>query len=259
VSAYTPQPPMRPGSLRPVDAFKASVDLVKTNYFLYLGVTFVGSLIGALTCTILLGPMMCGIFMCYLAAMRGEHVQFDRLFKGLDYFLPGFLVSLALIGLAVLVNIPSWIVGALSPANTGSADVDLGAQLAFSGLSLTIGIVTGVVQSFVSMIVMFAFPLIVDRGLGAGDALGSSIRASMANLPGVLGLVGINFLVGVVGVLLCCIGGIFLVPIQFGMYAYAYRMMFPDDAQAATGGWPPPGAGPYGQGGPIPPYGAPYR
>jgi hypothetical protein len=270
VSTYYPQPDAPAGSLRPVDAFKSAMDLIKPNYLLLLGIVLVGSLIGLFSCAILFGPMMCGIFVCYLAAIRGEQVAFDRLFKGFDYFLPGFLVILVMIGLSLILNIPNWLVGAMSGAADNSSDVYGGAGLALSGLAIVVNLATAAVQSFVSTMLMFAFPLIVDRGLGAGDALGTSLRASLANIPGVLGLALINFGIGLVGVLLCCIGGIFLVPLQFAMYAVAYRQMFPDTTPAAPGGYPPaqggwppqsPGGGwpPPGQGGGWPPPGqGPY-
>lgn len=255
MTAYSPQPEFREGALRPLDAFKEGVEIAKSDYLMLLLVTFVGFLIGILTCTILLGPMFCGIYMCYFAAQRREPVAFDKLFRGFDYFLPAFLAALAMVVATIFINIPSWALGMVAEPPADAGPEDLGRILALSGMNLVVSVGTGLIQSFVSTMLMFAFPLIVERGLGAGDALGLSVRASLANMGGILGIVLINFALGIAGALACCIGGIFLLPVQFGMYAIAYRMMFGDIAPPPAsphGGapsWPPPN---------NPPYGAPY-
>ena len=66
---------------------------IKDRYWLFLGVSLVAMLIGGAVPVVLIGPMMCGLYLCLLAKMRGEQVQFDKLFKGFDYFVPGLVAA----------------------------------------------------------------------------------------------------------------------------------------------------------------------
>ena len=57
--------------------------MVRPQYWLMVAVVLVGILIGSFApMGILLGPMMCGIYLCLLGLMRGERIEFGLLFKG---------------------------------------------------------------------------------------------------------------------------------------------------------------------------------
>jgi uncharacterized membrane protein len=64
------------------------------------------------------------------------------------------------------------------------------------------------------------------------------MKAGRANLGGVLGLLLLNALLGIVGVLLCVVGVYFYMPISFAATAVAYRRVFP--AVPETFAQPPP-------------------
>ena len=59
-------------------------------------------LIGGAVPVVLIGPMMCGLYLCLFAKMRGEPVEFGMLFKGFDYFVQG-LVAAAIQTLPVIL------------------------------------------------------------------------------------------------------------------------------------------------------------
>jgi hypothetical protein len=48
----------------------------------------------------------------------------------------------------------------------------------------------------------------------------------MTNFGGILGLIGIGILLTILGVLACCIGVFFTLPVFFGAIAYAYEDLF---------------------------------
>ena len=79
----------------------------------------------------------------------------------------------------------------------------------------------------------FAYPLLVDRNLQA-MAGAQTLAKRVANKWGVLGLMILNWLLSMVGALLCYIGLFLYLPIMFGSFAVAYRRIFPELA-------PPPG------------------
>jgi uncharacterized membrane protein len=73
----------------------------------------------------------------------------------------------------------------------------------------------------------FALPLIVDRNLGAVDAMKTSARAVWANVGGIAGLIVVNIGLGLVGYIALCIGIYFVIPIIIAGNVVAYRRVFP--------------------------------
>ena len=83
----------RRGVVAPVECIKEGWALIKDQYWLFLGISLVGILIGGAVPIVLLGPMMIGIFLCLLQRQRGEPVEFGTLFKGFEQFVPGLVVA----------------------------------------------------------------------------------------------------------------------------------------------------------------------
>jgi uncharacterized membrane protein len=74
---------------------------------------------------------------------------------------------------------------------------------------------------------MFSYPLIAERNLGGVEAFKLSARAVWANLSGVIGLILVEFVMGIIGYLFFVIGVYFVVPVMFAGVAVAYRRVFP--------------------------------
>jgi uncharacterized membrane protein len=87
-----------------------------------------------------------------------------------------------------------------------------------------------VVALAVGLFFVFAYPLVVDRKLSGLDACRASARAVRGNLGGMLGLVLLNFALGLVGVLLCYIGALLVMPVGMAANAVAYRRVFGETA-----------------------------
>ena len=85
----------------------------------------------------------------------------------------------------------------------------------------------------------FSFPLLVDRNLGAIDAMKTSARAVWQNLGGVAGLVVVNFALMFVGYLALCVGMYFVIPVMIAGNVVAYRRVFPS-LETQTNMNPPP-------------------
>ena len=67
---------------------------------------------------------------------------------------------------------------------------------------------------------------IVDRGMTGIEAVKTSIKASINNFFGLLGLLLINTILSFVGMLFCYVGAFFLIPIMFGSIIIAYDKIF---------------------------------
>src|SRR5467141_1591263 len=100
----------RTGVVKPVECFKEAWALIKDQYWLFLGIIFVGVFIAGAIPIVLLGPMMVGIYLCLFRRMRGEPVEFGNLFKGFDYFAQSLIAALIQMIPVVIVMVPAYII-----------------------------------------------------------------------------------------------------------------------------------------------------
>src|SRR6185503_13372569 len=81
------QIPFRRGAVQPVECLKAGWNLVSDQYWLFVGMCAVSMIVGsAVPLGILMGPMMCGVYLTCFRKRRGLPIEFGTLFKGFDYF-----------------------------------------------------------------------------------------------------------------------------------------------------------------------------
>src|SRR5437660_741121 len=82
------------GVVKPMECLREGWQLIKDDYWLFLGISLVGSLLAGAVPAILVGPAMCGIHLCLLRRLHGRRVSFDMLFRGFDYFGPSLIATL---------------------------------------------------------------------------------------------------------------------------------------------------------------------
>ena len=237
----------RTGVIKPVECLKEGWALIKDQYWLFLGIVFVGIFIGGAVPLVLIGPMMVGIYMCFFRRMRGEPVEFGNLFKGFDYFAQSLIAALIQMIPMVVIMVPFYIIMFVlmmtsMPRGGGRMDPDESSRFLFTffGFELVFVVVIVAVAVVVNIFFMFAFPLIADRGLSGLDAVKLSIKAGKANFGGILSLLLLNVAVGILGVLACYVGVFFIMPISLASYAVAYRRVFPEVSQDFASPPPPP-------------------
>jgi len=240
------QSEFRTGVIKPVECIKEGWALIKDQYWLFLGIVAVGMLIGCAVPIVLIGPMMVGVFICYLRRMRGEQIEFGTLFKGFDHFAESLIAALIQMIPGIVISIPATIIMmvvifASIPLN-GRMDPDQAPAFVMTLVACYVGffVLIIVVAVIASIFFMFAFPLIADRGLKGVDAIKLSIRAGKANAAGILSLVLLNFLLGFAGMLVCYVGAFFIMPITFAANAIAFRRVFPETSQPFPTPPPPP-------------------
>lgn len=237
----------RTGVIKPMECLKEGWALIKDQYWLFLGITFVGIFVGGAVPIVLIGPMMVGIYLCFFRRMRGETVDFANLFKGFDYFVQGLIAALFLMIPMFVVIVPMYLIMFVlmitsAPRGGGPMSPDESSMFIFKflGFELVFVVVILAVSIVVNIFFMFAFPLIADRGLSGLDAVKLSIKAGRANWGGILGLMLLNAAVGFVGVLACYVGMFFVMPISLAAGAVAYRRVFPEVPQNFPSPPPPP-------------------
>lgn len=215
----------RTGVIRPVECAKEAYELIKSDYWLLFAIWLVGGMIGGVSFGIVAGAMTCGTFYAYLKKIDGESVEFDDLWKGMNWFASGLVVMLLIIVPIVvvyaLIYIPVLIAAAMGPRLSEGELVQLlvGAFAAdFVLLLITVCLHT---------LLLFAFPLIVDKNLSAFAAIRLSARSVLRNLGGVTGLIGLNFVMILAGYAALCVGVYFVIPIMLATTVVAYRRVFP--------------------------------
>lgn len=216
--------------VQPIECLKAGMDLVKQKYWLFVGITAVGMIIGSVVpLGILMGPMMCGIYLAMFMTRRGQPIEFGTLFKGFDYFGDAIIATLIHIIPVVVIFVPSYILFyaamfLMIPMSGGEPDP--GVFIGFMVFFIAFWFVIMVVMILISVVFTFAYPLIVDRRLSGLEAVKLSVKAALANFWRLLGLLLLNGVFTFVGILLCYVGAFFVMPITFGAIATAYEQVF---------------------------------
>ena len=223
------QTEFRTGVLRPVEIYKEAWAIIRDQYWMIFAVTIVGLLIGSTIPVILVGPMVCGIYLVLFDRIAGRPIDFARLFKGFDYFIPGLIVAL-IITVPVIVLIVAMYVPMIFMAMAGPRMSEGELFAAIAGI-LAVELVVALVMVCLHTLLLFSFPLIVDRKLSAVDSIKVSARAVWGNLGGVAGLFGVSILVTMAGYLALCIGVYLAVPLIFAANAVAYRKIFPAEPE----------------------------
>ena|SRR5687768_10526581 len=226
-----PQDTFQRNAVRPVDCFKEGWNLIKGQYWLILGMCIVGWMIAAaVPLGILMGPMMCGLFLTFFKLRRGEPIEFGTLFKGFEYFSQSIVATLLHVIPILAIVIPAYIAFYLfffiAMVAQGSEDSSGIAMLGVFAVFALFWLVVIAVIMFISIGFTFVYPLIVDRGIQGFDAVKLSFRAAMANFFGLLGMIFLNFLLSTAGLLLCMVGVYLVLPISYSAISVAYEQVF---------------------------------
>jgi uncharacterized membrane protein len=217
--------------ISPLECLGESWRRTRDRYWLLLGITTVGILIGSFVpMGILLGPMMCGIYLCYLDLWRGLTVRFETLFKGFDHFAQSLIATLIMIAAGFVIAIPFTLaivvffvfaasIGASRDAPAVSAILVV---LAYIGAFLLMMIISSLIGTFF----VFTYPLIVERRLSGTEAVEMSVRAATANIWGLLGLMLVILGMSLCGACACYVGTFFVLPLSTGALMAAYDRVF---------------------------------
>lgn len=227
------------GAVNPIQCLSDGYEMLKGNYGSFLGVMIVGGLVIILGSCIplspLMPPMLCGLYLCALAMMNRQPFNTSTLFKGFEFFLPSFLASLIttipILVLSIIMQIGLGGLGAVTESlkqnKNPKPEEIVPILVGVFGFIFGIYLLIIVVALVLGTVTIFAYPLIVDRKLGALDALKLSFRAVLGNFFGVVGLMIVGQLIILAGLMFFYIGALFVAPVIFAAWAVAYRRVFP--------------------------------
>ena len=240
----TPEIPYNRKAVDPIECIKAGYALVKPQYWLFVGMTFVAFFIGsAVPFGILMGPMMCGVYLTCFARRRREPIEFGLLFKGFDFFGPSVVATLLHAVPIIAILLPTYVlfyasfVLALVAQGNDPNPLPL---LGVLGTFTIIVVVVVVLIIIVSIGFTFAYPLIVDRRLAGWDAVKLSFKAAMANFWRLLAMGLLTGVMASVGMAFCYVGIFLVFPISYGAIASAYEQVFGLAHASEASNLPPP-------------------
>ena len=213
------------GVIKPVECVKEGWERIKDEYWLLFAIGLVGMLIGGASLYVLLGAMACGIYYAFLKKIDGKAVSIDDLWKGFSYFMPALLVTAVIVIPMIIVYgmiyVPVIIAAVMGPKLSSEEFMAL-----FFG-ALAIDLVFIMIMVCFHTLLLFSYPLIIDRNLSGMQAMKTSAQAVWRNLGGIGGLIVVNFVLTFLGALACGIGIYFVIPILIATNAVAYRKIFP--------------------------------
>ena len=176
---------------------------------------------------LVVGPLMGGLFYVFLQTIRGRPASAGDVFMGfrkafaqlfLGYLVPALLAGLCLIPAGIVAAIfilP--IISAHTPANPSTEVlVIIGAAVLICLLAVC----------FLTINWVFALPLIMDKQMDFWTAMKTSWKMVRKHWWQVFGLMVLVGLLNVAGMLACCVGLLFTMPIGLGAWMYAYETIF---------------------------------
>ena len=239
----TPEIPYRRNAVEPVECIKDGWQLVKDQYWLFVGMTVVVMLIGQAVPIILMGPMMCGLYLTFFKHRRREPIEFGTVFKGFDYFGPGLIATVLHIVPILAIVIPAYLffyVGLILSVAAQGDDPSPGPMLGVLAMFFLFFVVIFLAVVVISIGFTFAYPLIVDRRLGGLDAVKLSFKAALGNFWRLLGMILLTSLLGIAGFALCYVGMFLVLPISYASIAAAYERVFGLANLSESSNLPPP-------------------
>lgn len=220
-------------TIAPFECLSESWNRIRDQYWLFVGICAVGVLLGSFVpMGILMGPMFCGMYFCYLERWRNRPVSFNLLFKGFegDLFLQSLIATLILMASSMLIVVPLMVIAFASGlfvavANTSRHGSDLAPALI---ALLVVGVVVlwMIAATLLGVFFVFTYPLIVDRRMSGLDAVKLSASAAWANVWGLLGLSLLTMTMALVGMFCCYVGAFLVMPVTFGALTAAYAKVF---------------------------------
>lgn len=229
------------GFISPTDCIKNGWHLLEKNYWMIFGIvtlewlffTAVGfiPIVGFLITLIIQGPLVAGIYHILIKQIRGQQTSFGEMFEGFKKFLPTLILGI----ISAIPDVIFFIVAySLNIVTTLQKQLKDENQIIALGLGVALAGILFIIFHFILKIVFgvalyFVFQLIMDHKIGVADALKLSLRAARLNLGGLCLLWLLEFFMVIGGLLLCCVGFLFVMPIIYAANTFAYRQIFPDN------------------------------
>jgi hypothetical protein len=220
-----------PADIKPIECMKQGWQLIRADYWLFFGITIVGLLLAGVIPLVLLGPMMCGIYFCFLKRYDGGKVEFGDIAKGFDFFVPGLVSILILAGfffiVAMVVLVLPTFISMFAVLGTPGKNPDPGDLIIVVIVMCVAMFIFAFFVACAHALIIFTHLLIVDRKLDGLSAVKLSAKACWQNLNAVVGFILVQIALMIVGYLCLVVGMYLVMPIAYAGTTVLYRKIFP--------------------------------
>jgi uncharacterized membrane protein len=184
------------------------------------------------------GPLIGGLYYVYLQAIRRQPAQVSDVFAGfrkafwqlfLGYIVPALLAGLCLIPFLIVFIIKiAPVLAHLPPGNPTQDEImqNLPAIKGAAFISLPVLFVCMIPMLYLQASWIFTLPLIMDKQMDFWAAMNTSRKMVGKHWWQVFGLIILVGLLNILGVLACCVGVLFTIPIGFAALMHAYETIF---------------------------------
>ena len=229
------------------DLVKNNLGLMLGSILIYFGIEIALSVLGkipligfvfSLVNFFITGALMGGLYYVYLQAIRSQPVQTGDVFAGfrkafwqlfLGYIVPALLAGLCLIPFLVVFIIKIIpVLGQMPSENLTQNDLlkILPAIEASAWVSVPVLFVCMIPMLYLQTSWIFTLPLIIDKQMDFWTAMKTSWKMVGKHWWQVFGLVVLVGVLNIVGVLMCCVGLLFTLPVGFAALMHAYETIF---------------------------------
>lgn len=228
------------GVISPVECVKNGWYLLEQNYWLIFAIVtlewiffaLVGTIpiVGSLISILFQGVLVAGVYYVLIKQIRGQQTSFGEAFKGFEKFLPTLILGIVSAIPDILFFILAYSLNMLTALQSRLTDKN---QIIALGIGVVIGGIAFIIFFLILKIIFgvaffFVFQLIMDHNLTVSEAVKLSFKGARQNLGGLALLWILELAIILGGLLLCCIGFLFVMPIIYAANTFAYRQVFPD-------------------------------
>jgi uncharacterized membrane protein len=228
------------GVISPIECVKNGWYLLEQNYWLIFGVvtlewiffSLMGFIpvVGSLISILFQGTLIAGVYYMLIKQIRGQQTSFGEMFQGFKKFLPTLILGILSAIPDILFFITAYSLNILTALQSKLTDQN---QIIALGIGIVLGSIVFIAVFFILKLIFgilffFVFQLIMDHDISIGEAIRLSFNGARQNLGGLLLLWLLEFVIIIGGLLLFCIGFLFVMPIIYAANTFAYRQVFPD-------------------------------
>lgn len=206
--------------------------LIQVAISLLASIPIVGIVI-SLASFVIGGPLMGGLYYFFLRNIRGRGAIED-IFAGFRMsfvqLMLGYVVSMVI---SILLALPGIVIVffAIFAAILRQQQPTAG-QFVSAGLGALVSMIPMI---YLGVSWLFSLPLIIDKQMDFWRAMDTSRKVVGRHWWTVFALLIVTCLINLGGILACCIGVLFTLPVSFGAIMYAYEDIFCAQAAPATG------------------------
>jgi uncharacterized membrane protein len=189
-------------------------------------IPFIGPLF-SLANLVVVGPLMGGLIYIFLQTIRSQPASVGEVFIGfrksfaqlfLGYLIPALLAGVWLI--------PAGIVAVICILPTITSHVAAHPSAGAVAIIVVAFLICLMAVFYLSTNWIFTLPLIMDKQMDFWPAMQTSWKMVNKHWWQVFGLIVLMGLLNIAGLLACCVGIFFTIPIGLGAWMYAYETIF---------------------------------